>query len=37
MKKQNYSLQTKSMFTQASAWSHANGRVISIPGDSGSV
>jgi|688.fasta_scaffold115384_3 hypothetical protein len=37
MKKHNYSLQTKSMFTQVSAWSHANGRVNSIPGDSGSV
>jgi len=37
MKTQTYSLSKTSMFTQTSAWSHANGRVNSIPGDPGSV
>ena len=37
MKTKFYSLQTKSMFNQTSAWSHAFGRVNSIPGDPGSV
>jgi len=37
MKTKFYSLAKPSMFIQPSAWTHANGRVISIPGDPGSV